>query len=597
MNTHNGLRSVEIESLVQSDTSSRPPLRDVYQTAGIDPLTIAPEPSESLGRLYLGAREKYSDGMSLALAVAKEPYEKIELDYIEQESRKDFSDVEFFDAHFVTPEPSEGLEMAAPGVSILDYTESIRPNFIHPSQENGSFDIWLPYNRTVAGAGRFSHQSFLWDGYHIASGYASDGRWDLVRDIVDNTEFEINRYGYGLNGSASFLATRSQPPYFSHEVSMLADEYGDEALVRYLPAMEKEYSKYWMDGQEHLAGMPNDGSAYSHRTLVRVPLANGKTAFLNRYWDDADGPRLESYQEDFELGEMVVHGLEGATRNLRLQKLYKDLRSGAASGWDFSSRWFEDGKSISTINTTDILPVDLNSLLARTEQVLARAHTAAGNPETAKTYQNRHDRRVEAINQLLWDPESEIYRDYNFVKGRQTNIVSAATSYPLYVGISNPDQTFGVAKTIEKDLLFRGGIVATTTDESDQQWDGGTRGGSGNKNVWAPLNWASARGLARIAHMMVAEDAQFDTQHLIDLSEEVRTTFMSGVQIAFEANRTVPEKLNGDNPAMMGKGGEYSTVKVLAMTSEIYRAMHNWDPSDPNGCLPVGGLALKHSLR
>jgi neutral trehalase len=33
------------------------------------------------------------------------------------------------------------------------------------------------------------------------------------------------------------------------------------------------------------------------------------------------------------------------------------------SGWDFSSRWFADGHLLGTIQTTNLIPVDLNCLL------------------------------------------------------------------------------------------------------------------------------------------------------------------------------------------------------------------------------------------
>jgi len=593
---------VETQSLalgLSSEEQARQfPLRPAFQTGSVDPLSIAPNLDNGLGPLYIGARVLHADGMSLALATPRDglSYDDVATAYALQSQDPDFSDVEFWARHFDTPEPDDAQLIAPEGMSLEEYTQIIRPKFIHPSVTNGSFDIWLPYARSVAGAGRFSRHSFLWDGYHMAKGYAADGHWDLVLNIVDNTEYQINRYGYALNGSAGFLATRSQPPYFSNEVAMLADEYGNEALVRYLPAMEKEYEEYWMDGRQQLESQPDDGRIYTHRSLVRVPLARGGYAFLNRYWDDADGPRLESYQEDVELGEEVAHGLEGEERRARLQKLYKDIRAGAASGWDFCSRWFADGKSMTTINTTDILPVDLNSLLARTEHMLARAHWAAGDREKAGAYMQRLAQRAIAINEYDWDPASGIYRDFNFVQGRQTKIVSAAAAYPLYVGISNVEQSFGVAQAIESQLLFPGGVVATTTDSSKQQWDGGTIDGDGQKNVWAPLNWAAARALARSAHMFDVAHPEVDTEPLIELSERVRESYMNGVRLVFDTHRTVPEKHRGDDPRQIGQGGEYRPVRALAMPSEIFRAMDRWDPRDPAGCLPVGATALSRTV-
>lgn len=59
-------------------------------------------------------------------------------------------------------------------------------------------------------------------------------------------------------------------------------------------------------------------------------------------------------------------------------EIYRDLRSAAASGWDFSSRWMDNPQQLGTLRTTSIVPVDLNALLYKMEKILARASKAAG---------------------------------------------------------------------------------------------------------------------------------------------------------------------------------------------------------------------------
>lgn len=571
-------------------------LRPEYQVESVDPLAIAPDP-EVMGHMYIGAREAYPDGMTLACATPRRPYEEIKAEYARRWQEPGFSDVAFFNENFEVATPDDASFVAEPGQTLDDYTLAIRPKFIFPNTVQGNFDVWLPYNRSVAGAGRFGKHSFLWDGYQMTKGYAADGRLDLARDVIDNTEYEINRFGYPLNGSADFYATRSQPDYFSHEVRMLADRLGPQVLVRYLPALEKLHMGYWMDGDEELAELPDDGGVHTYRTLVRMP----DGSFLNRYWDDGEGPRLESYKEDVELGELAVAGLTGVMRQVRLRKVYADLRAGAASGWDYSSRWFKDGKSLVTINTTDIAPVDLNSLLAYSEETLAMAYEAAATTEgydqescleRAGEYRDMAQRRIAAIDKYLWDPQAKIYRDYNFMDAHQTDIVSAAMVYPLYVGIANQEQTFGVANAIESELLYPGGVIATTTEDSKEQWDGGAKDGTRSKNVWAPPNWAAVRGFARMAHLLIASEVDADTERLFELSEKVRVNYMHGIEAAFAAHRIVPEKHRGDHPEVLANGGEYALVKVLAMPSETYRAMEKLDVRDAADHLAFGHIAL-----
>src|SRR3546814_19912185 len=56
---------------------------------------------------------------------------------------------------------------------------------------------------------------------------------------------------------------------------------------------------------------------------------------LNRYWDDRDTPREESYRED-------VVPAKQSTRPPH--EVYRALRAGAASGGDFSSRWLASAR-------------------------------------------------------------------------------------------------------------------------------------------------------------------------------------------------------------------------------------------------------------
>ena len=55
----------------------------------------------------------------------------------------------------------------------------------------------------------------------------------------------------------------------------------------------------------------------------------------------------------------------------RRTALYRNLRASAESGWDFSSRWMRDPKDLRTLETTELVPVDLNSLLYHAERTIA----------------------------------------------------------------------------------------------------------------------------------------------------------------------------------------------------------------------------------
>ena len=540
----------------------RPPLRMTEAVEPINPLDFVLDPGP-MARLYEDVRwhpdnpDGYKDGFSLANAVPLRPYTDIQAEYVRRCGESSFSPLEFWDEHFVTSTPDEGLYIAPEGLSIDDYTLAMRGLLVYRAPEGSMNPLDVPYECPIPGQ-RFINL-FAWDMYHATLGFRADGDWPRILNVVDGMKHLIDRVGCVPNFNGAGIS-RPQPPYFPRAVRMVAEQYGQEALAHYLPQLEKEYA-YWMSGGR-VVHMP-DGS------------------FMNRYWDDADGPRLESYKEDVELGKLVVHGLTGEARARRLKKFYKHMRAGAASGWDYSARWFEDGMNLATINTTDILPIDLNCLLACTEETLALAHMAAGNEKRAHEYFHRLELRRRAINTYHWDPRTGVFRDHNFVKQQQTKVLSAAMSYALYAGVANRQQSMRVLDWFRRtDFLTPGGI-STTDADTIERWDG-------RKNIWLPTNWATARGMVRQGH----EFGGAEGQALLEFGEEVRAAYLDAKSKEFAAHRVIYEKHDGDNAVKIYDGGEYPN-QVLGMSIEGRHALQKWDTRDPDDCMPLRSLIFK----
>ena len=116
-------------------------------------------------------------------------------------------------------------------------------------------------------------------------------------------------------------------------------------------------------------------------------------AILNRYWDDRDTPRPESWLDDVNTAK--------SNPNRPATEIYRDLRSAAASGWDFSSRWMDDPQKLGTIRTTSIVPVDLNALMFKMEKLLARAGQESGDAASASKYEALATARQKAIERYV----------------------------------------------------------------------------------------------------------------------------------------------------------------------------------------------------
>jgi len=307
-------------------------------------------------------------------------------------------------------------------------------------------------------------------------GLDADGKHDRVVDMLKDFAFEIDCYGHVPNGNRSYYLSRSQPPFFSSMVDLIAKRDGDGAYLTYLPELRREY-EYWMDGAVIVA----PGQGYRH--VVR--LLDG--TILNRFWDDRAEPRDESYREDVETARSV-HRDPG--------EVFRSLRAETETGWDFSSRWLGDGHSLNTNRTVQLLPVDLNCLLGHLEETLAKAYRLKGDEDRSSRFADLAAHRAASIRRLMWNETKQIYVDYDLGRNQPAEAVTAAALFPLYLNIATVTQADKEATTVRRLLLTPAGI-ATTLEVSGRQWD--------RPNGWAPMQWVAVVGLRSYDKPRLAE--------------------------------------------------------------------------------------------
>ncbi len=439
----------------------------------------------------------------------------------------------FVAANFSGPTPAgPTVNPAASGQTLLDYISSLWPVLEQSTTSVPAYStlLPLPYPYIVPG-GRF-REVYYWDSYFTMLGLEVDGRNDLATDMLKNFAYEIDRYGHIPNGNRSYYLSRSQPPFFALMVDLIARNNGTATYTDYLPQLQAEYD-YWMRGENEV--LP--GRAV--RNVVR--LLDGTV--LNRYWDEREAPRDESYAEDVRTALQTPRRTPGV--------VWRNLRAAAESGWDFSSRWLADGKTLGTIRTLALLPPDLNSLLAHLEETLSEAYLLKGDAERAAFYARRAETRAAAIQRLMWDAEGGVFTDYLWREGTTTHSVTAATLYPLFLGVASPEQARAVAGVVESVLLQPGGL-ATTTVTSGQQWDA--------PNGWAPLQWIAVVGLRNYRYP--------------ELAQEVATRWVAKTIAGFKQQAKLVEKYDvmttgGD----AGGGGEYATQIGFGWTNGVLLAL------------------------
>ena len=397
-----------------------------------------------------------------------------------------------------------------------------------PDTTAGSL-IPLPFPYIVPG-GRF-REIYYWDSYFTSLGLRASGRIQMVENMVRNFSHLIDTIGYIPNGNRTYYLGRSQPPFYALMVELLVEDRGEGILLRYLAQFEREYG-FWMKGAADL----DDRRQSAHRS-VRMP--GGEV--LNRYWDENDTARPESFQEDVELSR---HS------DQQPSTLFRHLRAAAESGWDFSSRWFKDGHSLNSIQTTEIVPVDLNCLLLNLERTIAEACQVARNAQGSQRFEEIAARREAAIQKYCWNDVQGFYFDYDFVRGQQSRAMTLAGVFPLFFKIATNDQAEKVARAIKDNFLMPGGVV-TTLETTGQQWDA--------PNGWAPLQWITIIGLKNYEHHDLAADI---ANRWVKLNSDV-----------FKRTGKLMEKYNVVDTQLEAGGGEYPGQDGFGWTNGVLLAL------------------------
>ncbi len=471
----------------------------------------------------------FEDSKTFVDCIPKAGLRKIQITYLAEQDSKNFDLKEFVKNNFEFPENPKTDFESDQNKDMYEHIESLWPILTRPADtiRNSSL-IPLPHPYVVPG-GRF-REIYYWDSYFTMLGLKASGKEDLAISMLDNFAFLIDSLGFIPNGNRAYYTGRSQPPFFALMVDELMSKNRSK-FISYQPQLLKEY-QFWMKGSEKLS----DANPAIDRTIL---LHND--IVLNRYYDKYAKARPESFKEDYEL----VH-----ENDLDEDKTFRNLRAGAESGWDYSSRWFADPQEMKTIQTTDIIPVDLNVLLYFLEVKIAQAYNWNEKLDSADIYLEKANNRKNAINSLLWNEKDQRYADYNFRKKEHTNILSMATAFPLFAKIAPKDKARMVIKQMKDSLLLDGGFVSTTI-ESGQQWD--------YPNAWAPLQWIGIQALFNYGEHEAGLDVM---NRWLGLNEKV-----------YQQTGKMMEKYNVADTSLQAGGGEYPLQDGFGWTNGVAVAM------------------------
>jgi alpha,alpha-trehalase len=486
-------------------------------------------PEKIYGELFevIQMQQVFEDSKTFVDCIPKYDPDTILEKYYREKKYPDFDLNKFVAQHFFKPCTPSTDYLSDTAMSTKEHVEKLWPLLTRvPDTILNSSLIPLPFSYVVPG-GRF-REIYYWDSYFTMLGLQVSHDTALIQNMVSNFSFLIRHAGFVPNGNRTYYLSRSQPPFFSLMVELLAKQKSDTIFHFYLPDLLKEY-EFWMNGKD---SVNTPSSAY--RRVVKLD----KKQILNRYWDDLPEPRPESFREDM---------LLSLNTDRKKEDLFRNIRAACESGWDFSSRWLDESKKLETIHTIDIIPVDLNCLLLHLEQTISEAYENIGDNEKAGYYRHLAKERKKAIKRYCWNKKQKFFLDYDFVKQSNTPVKSLAAGFPLFFEVCNKKKARLVKDELLNNFLSEGGLF-TTLNKTAQQWD--------YSNGWAPLQYMVIKGLLNYGH---TTEATAIAERWIGINDGV-----------FKMTGKMLEKYNVKDPEIKGGGGEYPLQDGFGWTNGVY---------------------------
>ena len=368
-------------------------------------------------------------------------------------------------------------------------------------------------------------------------------------------------------------------------------------------------------------------------------------------------PRPESYYEDYVTAKNtsyysstsgIIYPQTESLNDTALAELYSNLASGAETGWDYSTRWIarpEDSINdnyfpLRYVNTKNIIPVDLNSILYGNEITISQFYNQTGDDSSAKKWADLAAKRSAAMTAVLWNETLFSYFDYNLTSSSQNRFIpadkdstsdetkdapkgqqlffNAAQFYPFWTGAApaylknDPYAVKTVFSRVSKYLDVKVGGIPATNLMTSQQWD--------EPNVWPPLQHMLMQGLLNTPATFGKDDPSY--QAVQSLALELGQRYLNSAFCTWYAtggSTSETPQLKGfsskdkgimfekyaDNATnVAGGGGEYEVVEgfgwsngVLIWTADTFgNKLKRPDCGHITAAPPSGGSKKRSAL-
>uniref|UniRef100_A0AC35F053 Trehalase n=1 Tax=Panagrolaimus sp. PS1159 TaxID=55785 RepID=A0AC35F053_9BILA len=386
-------------------------------------------------------------------------------------------------------------------------------------------------NREVFVPGGRFREAYNWDSYWILIGMLKSGMIHSAETILLNFQTCVQRYGFVPNGARVYYMRRSHPPLFTPMALKYYEETKNKNFIgSILPDLEKEL-EYWFKNYQYTVTINNlKYTVYRYNTKTNVP-------------------RPESFQQDVDIAEK--------SKNPNKQQIYRDISSAAESGFDFTTRWFADKKNMETIETSNIIPVDLNAFIYWNIYGLKYFYEKVFIDKIkAGKYSRLLKDHKKAFDTVFYNETFGLWFDYNLrTKNHNTEFYSTLIT-PLFVGMID-DEDINVPLRMYRffnksgAFKFHGGVPSSMISDSGHQWD--------FPNAWGNQN-----------HMIVKSFRKSRSPFLQNFALELAQKWVKSNYRVYNATGYMWEKYDiCKEPPCPGEGGEYIVQKGFGLSNDL----------------------------
>ncbi|CEF67136.1 Trehalase [Strongyloides ratti] len=264
----------------------------------------------------------------------------------------------------------------------------------------------------------------LWDTYYIVKGLLASQMYDTAKGMIENLVHLVDIYGYLPFGYRIYHLKKTTIPLLTLTVNLYYQCTKDlEFLKKVLPTLEKEFL-FW-----------------EKERSVNIQL-NGKNYTGFQYRTSLNVPRLENFYSDY---DMANHLKDCDQKRDYWRKLQTISESS-----EISYRWVNFNNSINATLDTNILPIELNSILCNASGIIANFHKLTKNINKLNIFKKKYIHLKKSFKAIFYNTVDEIWYDFNLTTFKHNKRIYTYSFFPVFLKCYDKEEEGNIVYMYER---------------------------------------------------------------------------------------------------------------------------------------------------